>query len=280
MLISIILAWMTVVFTVLAAVKYIARISGLRGLNRFFSKCHIPFGWLMLSCGLVHGLLAGNPSGATLADLQLAPVLFTLNWGSAALGLGVLLALSYLLRKKLKKHWMPVHRLLTVLLLAVIVLHVVNTGVTIFDALSPDSASSAAEETVTQTDDPLSSVSFSGAQLADGSYEGTASGYKGDITVSVTVSGGKVTDIAVVSQSDTPQFFSQAQSVLTEITDSQSLDVDAVSGATYSSSGLINAVADALQGAVTSGSLTVSQSAQSNSSGGMEQHGGHGGHGK
>ena len=105
-------------------------------------------------------------------------------------------------------------------------------------------------------------------------------GYKGDITVSVTVSGGKVTDIAVVSQSDTPQFFSQAQSVLTDITDSQSLDVDAVSGATYSSSGLINAVADALQGAVTSGSLTVSQSAQSNSSGGMAQHGGHGGHGK
>ena len=125
-----------------------------------------------------------------------------------------------------------------------------------------------------------SSVSFSGAQLADGSYEGTASGCKGDITVSVTVSGGKVTDIAVVSQSDTPQFFSQAQSVLTDITDSQSLDVDAVSGATYSSSGLINAVADALQGALTSGSLTVSQSAQSNSSGGMAQHGGHGGHGK
>jgi uncharacterized protein with FMN-binding domain len=73
----------------------------------------------------------------------------------------------------------------------------------------------------------------------------------------VTVEGGQVTNITVDSESDTSQFFSRAESVLDTITGEQSLEVDTVTGATFSSAGLINAVADALQGAVTSGTLQV-----------------------
>ena len=100
-------------------------------------------------------------------------------------------------------------------------------------------------------------VTFSGAQLQDGTYQGSADGYKGTVTVSVTVAGGQVTAVQVVSESDTPNFFSRAESVLDEIISGQSLEVDTVTGATFSSAGLINAVADALRGAVTSGTLQV-----------------------
>lgn len=93
--------------------------------------------------------------------------------------------------------------------------------------------------------------------LKDGSYDGSAEGYKGTIKVTVTVSGGKVTDIKVTDENDTPEFFSRAETLLDDIVSGQTLEVDAVSGATWSSAGLVNAVTDALQSAVTSGELKV-----------------------
>lgn len=81
----------------------------------------------------------------------------------------------------------------------------------------------------------------------DGTYTGTGRGYRGDTTVSVTVENGIITDITIESYSDDRQFFSKAQSgIISRILSSQSTDVDAVSGATYSSKGIIAAVADAL----------------------------------
>jgi chromate transport protein ChrA len=129
MTISMILAWLTVICAVLAAFKYIARISKNRALNQFFHKIHIPFGALMLVFGLLHGLLAGNPSFATLSSFTLAPELFTLNWGTACLVLGILLALTYLFRRRLKKKWMPAHRALTVALIVCLALHLLNVGI-------------------------------------------------------------------------------------------------------------------------------------------------------
>lgn len=101
------------------------------------------------------------------------------------------------------------------------------------------SASSAASSTA-----PAASAS----QYKDGTYQGSGSGYRGGTTtVSVTVSSGKITDISVVSTGDTPQFFERAYSVVTQsIISSQTAGVDAVSGATYSSNGIMQAVAAAL----------------------------------
>lgn len=63
----------------------------------------------------------------------------------------------------------------------------------------------------------------------------------------VTVSGGKITDITVESYEDDEQFFSRAEStVIDEILSQQSVNVSTVSGATYSSNGIMEAVADAL----------------------------------
>ncbi len=124
MVISEILAWFAVVFTVLLAMKYIARISRNRQFNRFFSKMHKRLGILMLITGLLHGVLAGNEKNTNLLDIQLMPKLFTFNLGTISLFVALLLALTYLLRKKLKKRWMFLHRVLTVILLVLLILHV------------------------------------------------------------------------------------------------------------------------------------------------------------
>lgn len=81
----------------------------------------------------------------------------------------------------------------------------------------------------------------------DGTYEGTGIGFGGEITVSVTVADGRVTDIAVLSaDGEDPAYYDQALAVLDEIVSAQSTEVDTVSGATFSSTGLIDAAADAL----------------------------------
>lgn len=81
----------------------------------------------------------------------------------------------------------------------------------------------------------------------DGTYEGTGIGFGGEISVSVTVADGKVTDITVLSaDGEDPAYYNQALAVLDKIVSAQSAEVDTVSGATFSSTGLIDAAADAL----------------------------------
>ena len=81
----------------------------------------------------------------------------------------------------------------------------------------------------------------------DGTYEGTGLGFGDDITVQVTISGGKMTDIVVVSaDGEDKPYYKQAVSVLDKMLSAQSTEVDTVSGATLTAEGLIEAVADAL----------------------------------
>ena len=81
----------------------------------------------------------------------------------------------------------------------------------------------------------------------DGTYTGSAQGFGGYITVSVTISEGKITDISIVSApGETPSYLASARSVISAMLSAQSPNVDAVSGATYSSTGIINAVKSAL----------------------------------
>ncbi|MBR1865842.1 MAG: FMN-binding protein, partial [Lachnospiraceae bacterium] len=83
----------------------------------------------------------------------------------------------------------------------------------------------------------------------DGVYYGTGEGYKGDITVAVTISDHTIRYILVTETSDDEAFFARAKAVLQAIMQQQSTDVDAVSGATFSSKGLIEAVQEALNAA-------------------------------
>ena len=97
------------------------------------------------------------------------------------------------------------------------------------------------------TSDDSSTAADTAGQFADGVYTGTGNGFRGATNVTVTVENGEITDITVNSYSDDQQFFSRAESgVISAIIKSQSTDVDAVSGATFSSNGIKEAVADAL----------------------------------
>lgn len=84
--------------------------------------------------------------------------------------------------------------------------------------------------------------------LADGVYKGSATGYSGSVTVAVTILDKKIVSIDILSASDDEAFFNRAKGVIDRIISSQSLDVDVVSGATYSSNGIIGAVKNALTG--------------------------------
>ena len=93
-------------------------------------------------------------------------------------------------------------------------------------------------------------------RLTDGTYEGSAAGYSGTTRVKVTVSDGKITAIEVLSHGDTSSYFNRASAVIDKVIASQSTSVDAISGATYSSYGIVNAVANALKDATTTGAVT------------------------
>lgn len=102
------------------------------------------------------------------------------------------------------------------------------------------------------------------ASYKDGTYTGSAQGFGGTIKVEVTIKNGKIKTIKVLSASgETTSYFNRAKKLLNTIINKQSTNVDAVSGATYSSNGLIKAVRNALAKAVDSDSKSNSKDAAS-----------------
>lgn len=125
--------------------------------------------------------------------------------------------------------------------------YVGNIGVSAFDASSnrtviSDNLSSSASESDASASVPKSS------DYADGTYTGTGTGFhNGTTKVSVTISGGKITAVKTLSTEDDGKFYSRAySSISSEIISSQSTEVSAVSGATFSSQGIMSAVESAL----------------------------------
>ena len=86
------------------------------------------------------------------------------------------------------------------------------------------------------------------SKYKDGTYSGSGQGYGGAIALDVTVEQDTITDIQVTSAAgETDTYFNSAIAVIDEILTQQTPDVDAVSGATLSSNGIINAVKTALE---------------------------------
>ncbi len=96
------------------------------------------------------------------------------------------------------------------------------------------------------------------SKIADGSYEGSAKGFSGIIKVKVAVKAGKIADIEVVEITDDGGATSKAvPETIQRIIEKQSPDVDAVSGATYASKGIMDAVRNALANAAAAKSRTT-----------------------
>lgn len=104
--------------------------------------------------------------------------------------------------------------------------------------------------------------------LEDGVYKGTGTGYAGDITVSVLIKDKQIVSIDILSCSDDAAFFTRAKAVIDKIIEGQMLDVDTVSGATFSSRGIISAVKNALTGEKDTSETGQAQSGQTGAAAG------------
>lgn len=283
-------AWIAVILAATLVLVYLLRVMwmyklGTRTLlgnwNRALRKHHKTIGIFLLLTGLVHGLAS--------SEQVLSVNLGTVNWLVV-----VLLGMSWMFRKRLSgfKSWMFWHRCLTAAFILTLVLHIVdvggiqvhrvllgmgdNTQVTTkkdseespwFDTAKtllggtnePITSNEPAEifstNATTEATEPL--PTFDGVVLADGIYTGSANGYRPGLVVEVTVAQNQVTDIIVTDHNEVnSRYYSRPiQLVPGEIVDVQSLDVDTISGATFTSIGIINAVNEALSQAVISGEL-------------------------
>jgi len=82
----------------------------------------------------------------------------------------------------------------------------------------------------------------------DGRWEGRAKGFGRMITVLVTVEKGTISEIEITSADDEDKaYLSMAEDIIPKIIEAQSADVDTVSGATFSSTGIRDAVSEALK---------------------------------
>lgn len=118
------------------------------------------------------------------------------------------------------------------------------TGTSVGDSKEDEEDSSDKENEKER--DPLDISSYE-----DGTYYGTGQGFAGKIDVKVTIKGGKLISVDIVDvEADGESYIKKAKGVIDAMIKTQSLDVDVVSGATYSSNGIIDAVINALTGAV------------------------------
>lgn len=92
--------------------------------------------------------------------------------------------------------------------------------------------------------------------LPDGIYTGTAEGYRGPITAAVVVQDRQLRAVLIQKSEDDPSFFARAAVLLRTVVEAQSLAVDTITGATYSSRGILQAIANALDSQAAATQLT------------------------
>ena len=89
------------------------------------------------------------------------------------------------------------------------------------------------------------------ANYKDGTYTGEADGFGGTIQVEVKIEKSKIAEINVISaEKEDGAYLSMAKDIIPQIIDAQSADIDTISGATFSSTGIKNASEQALEKAV------------------------------
>ena len=117
----------------------------------------------------------------------------------------------------------------------------------VFDAREKNEEIEKLKAQVTET---LSAES-NDSNYKDGTYQGEAEGFGGTVAVEVKVEKGKITAIEIVSaQKEDGAYLSMAKDIIPKIIEAQSTDVDTISGATFSSTGIKNASQEALEKAV------------------------------
>ncbi len=263
-------AWIAALLALLLVLPWLARVIGrgkgriaapARTVNVWMRRHHKTIGIVLVAAGLVHGLFSS------------APVL-SVNAGTILWIVSILLGASWLLRKRLARvrGWLFTHRTLTVVFAAFFAIHIAEVGGVQAPTLLADavrswttgSAGSSASVGEVLQEIPLAdgtvealNVSLGGVKLRDGTFTGEATGFRPGLTVSVRIASNRIMSVTVVSHNEVnSRFYDRAlRTVPDGIVEAQTTDVDTVTGATFTSVGIINAVNDALGKALISGTL-------------------------
>lgn len=124
--------------------------------------------------------------------------------------------------------------------------NMVSTSLSSNNAVMSDAVSTSST-TVNSNNSINNSTSSSTAKYKDGTYTGTGHGFRPGLQVAVTVKSGRIANIEITSINDTPGYYEEpVNTIPKEIVGAQSTNVDAVSGATRTSNGIMMAVEDAL----------------------------------
>lgn len=276
---NLVFAWICMIIAGIMAVIYFLRIMNkqrrrrwIAAINRALRQNHKSLGIILIVLGLVHGIMS--------SDKAIGFNLGTLSWV-----LSILLGLSFVYRKRFKPQriWMTLHRFLTIAFAALIAVHVINVGgFSIDDVLLSGKAYAAAytapspslsntviyESTPTATQTPTPQYSQptdpetvitptapaeptatpTPSKYIDGTYQGVADGFRPGLTVEVEIKNDVIISVEVISHNEVRERFwgYPVENIPLWIVEAQSTDVDTVSGATYTSRGIIAAVDDAL----------------------------------
>jgi uncharacterized protein with FMN-binding domain len=248
-------AWLSIILTFALSIVYILRkaIVKTKGekpylikLNRWLRNHHKHMGILLVVTGLIHGYFSSES-------------ILSLNLGTVSWVVSILLGLNWMARKVLSKYkgWIYYHRALTAVFLLTIVIHVVDVGgIQVQKLLLGTGTISGQKVSVGELN-----KSIQGATFKDGTYTGEADGFRPGLKVSVEIKNNSIASIEILQHNEVnARYYQKALDAIPQsILDSQSTDVDTVSGATFTSIGIKNAVNNALSQALVSGTLPSTQ---------------------
>lgn len=106
--------------------------------------------------------------------------------------------------------------------------------------------SAPAETTAAETTTAAEETTTAGSGIQDGTYQGEGTGKGGKILVEVTFKDSSIQDIKVLEHGETPGFSDAMEELTKAMITSNQIEVDTVTGATLTSNGFREAVADAL----------------------------------
>ena len=223
-------AWAALLFLLLLGVIYLLRFAAARHrlpawlvkTNRALRRAHTPLCYAFYAASLLHGVLSVDR-------------LISFNLGSLCLAAGLLMWLGHALRRRLRVSFVRLHRVLCALCACLALWHVVDT----VPLRLPRVVRS--WFTTMPTDN-----------FVDGTYRAEATGYRKHLWVEVVIAGGRIERVEVIEHYEKGRDYYEEpiETIPMRIVAAQSIEVEAVSGATLTSLGIVEATRLALLQAV------------------------------
>lgn len=165
-----------------------------------------------------------------------------------------------MLGKKLGTTLRPLVQLLPAVVVAAVLLVTLPGTAPVLAEVPQRLEKAAIEEPVPDAVEEIAEEEAPALPYADGVYIGSSRGYGGPVQVQVTMEGGRITDVQILSaKHETSAFLRRAKRLLKTVLGEQTWEVDAVSEATYTSRGILGAIRNALTGEVVNNPLPPQQ---------------------